>query len=121
MDRTVTKKINRQALIFVSALAVLSWLISGNKLVAFNVIIGGFISWLSIKELSWAVKKFFGKPVFQLAVVGLSYLKLGMIFVFLWFIAMHGWFNIFGLLTGFLVILIISVKEAYLHTRRQSF
>lgn len=121
MDRTVAKKINRQTLIFVPVLAILSWLISGNKLVAFNVIIGGFISWLSIKELSWAVKKFFGKPLFQFAVVGLSYLKLGAIFVFLWFIAMQGWFNIGGLLTGFIVILIVSVKEAYLHARRQTF
>jgi len=121
VDKTVAKKINKQTLIVVPALAALSWLISGNKMVAFNVIIGGFISWLSIKELSWAVKKFFGKPVFQLAVVGLSYLKLGAIFVFLWFIAMHGWFNITGLLTGFIVILIVSVKEAYLHARRQSF
>ncbi|MCS7164111.1 MAG: ATP synthase subunit I [Thermodesulfovibrio sp.] len=120
MDKEVIKKINRQTFILVPFLAILSYLIWQNEIVAFNVILGGMISWLSLRELAWAVKKFFGKPFFQLTVIGLSYIKLGAIFLFLWFIAIKGWFNIKGLLIGFIAILIISTKEAYLYVRRQT-
>ncbi|WP_353683860.1 ATP synthase subunit I [Thermodesulfovibrio sp. 3907-1M] len=119
MDREVQKRINRQTLILVPALALASYLLWQNEIVAFNVILGGLISWFSLRELAWAVKKFFGKPMFQLTVIGLSYVKLGGIFLFLWFIAINGWFSIKGLLIGFFAILVISVKEAYLHMKKQ--
>jgi len=119
MDKEVIKKINRQTLILVPALALASYLLWQDEIVAFNVILGGFISWLSLRELAWAVKKFFGKPMFQLTVIGLSYLKLGAIFLFLWFIAIKGLFNIKGLLIGFIAILIISAKEAYIYVKKQ--
>lgn len=121
MDREVIKRINKQTLLLVPAVAVASYLLWQNETVAFNVILGGFISWLSLRELAWAVKKFFGKPMFQLTVIGLSYIKLGLIFLFLWFIAIKGWFNIKGLLIGFLAVLVVSVKEAYLHIKKQNF
>ncbi len=57
--------------------------------------------------------------MFQLTVIGLSYLKLGVIFLFLMFLAIHGLFSIKGLLIGFIAILIISTKEAYLFIRGQ--
>lgn len=119
MDREVIKRINRQTLILVPALAGLSYLFWNDLIVTFNVILGGFLSWLSLRELAWAVKKFFGKPMFQLTVIGLSYLKLGAIFLFLWFIAIKGLFNIKGLLIGFIAILIISTKEAYIYIKKQ--
>lgn len=119
MEKEVIRRINRQTIIFVPLLALLSYLIWQNEIVSFNVILGGFISWLSLRELAWAVKKFFGKPMFQLTVIGLSYLKLGAIFLFLWFIAIKGLFNIKGLLIGFIAILIVSAKEAYLYIKRQ--
>ncbi|WP_297211223.1 MULTISPECIES: ATP synthase subunit I [Thermodesulfovibrio] len=119
MDREVIKRLNRQTLILVPVLSLASYLVWENEIVALNVILGGFISWLSLRELAWAVKKFFGKPMFQLTVIGLSYLKLGAIFLFLWFIAIKGWFNIKGLLIGFIAILIISTKEAYIYIKRQ--
>ncbi|MCS7202939.1 MAG: hypothetical protein NZ809_00620 [Thermodesulfovibrio sp.] len=119
MDKEVIKRINKYTFILLPLIALLSYLIWQNKVVTVNVFLGGFISWLSLRELSWAVKKFFGTPVFQIAVIGLSYLKLGAIFLFLWFIAAHGWFSVKGLLIGFLVILVVSLREAYLHARRQ--
>lgn len=121
MDREVIKRINKQTLLLVPAVGVASYLLWQNETVAFNVILGGFISWLSLRELAWAVKKFFGKPMFQLTVIGLSYIKLGLIFLFLWFIAIKGWFNIKGLLIGFLAVLVVSVKEAYFHIKKQNF
>jgi len=57
--------------------------------------------------------------MFQLTVIGLSYLKLGAIFLFLWFIAIKGLFNIKGLLIGFIAILILSTKEAYIYIKKQ--
>jgi len=119
MDREVIKRINKQTFILVPLLALASYLLWQNEIVSFNVIIGGFISWLSLRELAWAVKKFFGKPAFQLTVIGLSYLKLGAIFLFLWFIAIKGLFNIKGLLIGFIAILIVSAKEAYIYIKKQ--
>lgn len=119
MDREVIRRINRQTIIFVPILATASYLIWQDEIVAFNVILGGFISWLSLRELAWAVKKFFGKPMFQLTIIGLSYLKLGVIFLFLWFIAIKGLFNIKGLLIGFIAILIVSAKEAYVYIKKQ--
>ncbi len=119
MDKEVIRRINRQTIIFVPILAAASYLMWQNEIVAFNVILGGFISWLSLRELAWAVKKFFGKPMFQLTVIGLSYLKLGAIFLFLWFIAIKGLFNIKGLLIGFIAILIVSAKEAYVYIKKQ--
>lgn len=121
MDKTLLKKINKQSLIVLPILAVMGWLLSNSWLVAFNVLLGGLISWLSLRELAWAVKKFFGKPMFQVAIIGLSYIKLGLIFIFLWFLAKQGLFNLWGLMSGFLVILILSTREAYFHTRRQQF
>ncbi len=119
MDRAVIKKINKQTSILVPVLAALSYIIWQNEIVVFNIALGGFISWLNLRELAWAIKKFFGKPMFQLTVIGLSYLKLGLIFLFLWFIAAKGWFNVKGLLIGFIVILIVSIKEAYIYVKRQ--
>jgi hypothetical protein len=119
MDREVIKRINKQTFILVPLLALASYLLWQNEIVSFNVILGGFISWLSLRELAWAVKKFFGKPAFQLTVIGLSYLKLGAIFLFLWFIAIKGLFNIKGLLIGFIAILILSTKEAYIYIKKQ--
>ncbi|GEM_PF-485338 len=119
MEKEVIKKINRQTLIIVPILAGLSYLIWQDWIVSFNVVLGGFISWFSLRELAWAVKKFFGKPMFQLTVIGLSYIKLGAIFLFLWFFAIKGLFNIKGLLIGFLVILVVSAKEAYLYIKKQ--
>lgn len=119
MDKEAIKRINKQTLIFVPLLAGLSYLIWQDTIVTFNVILGGFLSWLSLRELAWAVKKFFGKPMFQLTVIGLSYIKLGAIFLFLWFIAIKGLFNIKGILIGFIAILIISSKEAYIYIKEQ--
>lgn len=119
MDKEVIKRLNRQTLILVPVLSLASYFVWESEIVALNVILGGFISWLSLRELAWAVKKFFGKPMFQLTVIGLSYLKLGAIFLFLWFIAIKGWFNIKGLLIGFIAILIISTKEAYIYIKNQ--
>ncbi len=119
MDKETIKRINKGAIILIPILAAGSYLFWEDKIVAFNVILGGFISWLSLRELAWAVKKFFGKPMFQLTVIGLSYLKLGAIFLFLWFIAIKGLFNIKGLLIGFIAILVVSVKEAYAFIKKQ--
>lgn len=119
MDKEAIKRINRGAIILIPILTVGSYLFWQDEIVAFNVILGGFISWLSLRELAWAVKKFFGKPMFQLTVIGLSYLKLGAIFLFLWFIAIKGLFNIKGLLIGFIAILVVSVKEAYDYIKKQ--
>lgn len=119
MDREAIRRINRQTIILIPLLTLASYLLWQNELMAFNVILGGFISWLSLRELAWAVKKFFGKPTFQLTVIGLSYLKLGAIFLFLWFIAIKGLFDVRGLLIGFIAILIISAKEAYVYVKKQ--
>lgn len=119
MNREAIKRINRQTFILISFLTLASYLLWQNELMAFNVILGGFISWLSIRELAWAVKKFFGKPMFQVTVIGLSYLKLGAIFLFLWIVAIKGLFNVKGLLIGFIAVLIISAKEAYIYVKNQ--
>lgn len=119
MDREVIKRINRQTLVLVPILAGISYLFWNDKIVSFNVLLGGLISWFSLRELAWAVKKFFGKPMFQLTVIGLSYLKLGAIFILLWFLAIKGLFNIKGLLIGFIAILVVSIKEAYVYMKRQ--
>lgn len=119
MDKEVLRRINRQSFIIVPLLAGLSYVFTNDLVVSLNVILGGLLSWLSLRELAWAVKKFFGKPMFQLTVIGLSYIKLGAIFLFLWFIAIKGLFNIKGLLIGFVAILVISTKEAYLYVKRR--
>lgn len=119
MDREVIKRINRQTFVLVPILAGISYLFWNDKIVSFNVLLGGLISWFSLRELAWAVKKFFGKPMFQLTVIGLSYLKLGAIFILLWFLATKGLFNIKGLLIGFIAILVVSIKEAYVYMKRQ--
>lgn len=121
MDKEVIKRINKQTLILLVVLATGSYLVWQNEIVTFNVILGGLISWLSLRELAWAVKKFFGKPMFQLTVIGLSYIKLGLIFLFLWFIAIKGLFDVKGLLIGFIATLIVSIKEACLYIKRQKF
>jgi hypothetical protein len=119
MEKEVIRKIDKQTIILIPLLTTLSYLIWQNEVIAFNIILGGFISWLSLRELAWAVKKFFGRPMFQIIIIGLSYLKLGVIFLFLWFIAVKGLFNVKGLLIGFIAVLIVSTKEAYLYIKKQ--
>jgi hypothetical protein len=121
MDKILIKKINKRTLVVLPILTGVSWLFFNSWLATFNVILGGLISWLSLNELFWAVKKFFGKPMFQVAIIGLSYIKIGIIFLFLWFLAMHGLFNLWGMITGFFAVLILSTLEAYFHVRRHQF
>lgn len=67
MDREVIRRVNRQTLILVPSLALATYLIWQDWIVTFNVLLGGFISWLSLRELAWAVKKFFlGNQCFSL-------------------------------------------------------
>lgn len=54
MDREVIKKINKQTSILVPVLAALSYIIWQNEIVVFNIALGGFISWLNLRELAWA-------------------------------------------------------------------
>jgi len=58
MDREVIKKINKQTSILVPVLAALSYIIWQNEIVVFNIALGGFISWLNLRELAWAIKIF---------------------------------------------------------------
>jgi hypothetical protein len=113
------KKTFKQSLILISLLAIASVFFMEWKF-PLSVIIGGIIFLASLWVLSWAVRKFLGKPMGQVIIVGISALKILVIFIILIALAMLGIINVVGLMTGFVVSLIVTLKEGFIAARQEA-
>ncbi len=113
------KKTFKQSLILVSLLAAGSVFFMEWKF-PLNVMIGGILFLASLWVLSKVVKQFLGKPMGQMIIVGVSALKILVIFIMLIALAMLGIINVVGLMTGFVASLIVTLKEGFIAARQEA-
>lgn len=113
------KRIFKQALIVISVLAAISFFFAEWRF-PLSVMIGGIIFLASLWSIFWAVRKFLGSAMAHPIIIGISSVKILLIFVILAALAMFGLINIVGLMTGFIASLIITVKEGFIAARQES-
>lgn len=113
------KKTFKQSLILISILAAGSVFFMEWRF-PLSVIIGGIIFLASLWALSWAVKKYLGKPMGQIIIVGISAMKILSIFIILAALAMLGLINVVGLMTGFVASLMVTLKEGFIAARQEA-
>lgn len=117
MER-MTKRIFKQAIIIVPIIAVISFFFAEWRF-PLSVLIGGMVFLVSLWSIAWAVKKYLGKAMAQLIIIGISTIKIFLIFVILAILATLKLINIIGLVIGFIVSLLIAVKEGFLTAKQE--
>ncbi len=115
----MTKRIYKQSIILLLVAAVLSSFYNWKEM-PLSIFIGGAISLLNFKGLSWGVHGFLATGGAKGKLIFLSFLRLMGIFATLVFIIYFRLVNVIGLLAGFTTVFIIIVKESYLYTSRNS-
>lgn len=119
MIETMTKRINKQAAVVIALLAIVSVFFTEWRF-PLSIIIGGIIFLASFWVIIWAVRKFAGKHMAQPIIMGISTLKILLIFAVLIVLAILKLINITGLVIGFTVSLIIMTKEGFIAARKES-
>jgi F0F1-type ATP synthase assembly protein I len=116
----MTKRVARQSAYAVIPLALLSLALPHTDWrSAFSVLLGGAISLASFRVVIWAVRRFLGAPMGQPVIIGLSAVKIIVIFLLLAALAMLKLIHPVGVTVGFTVVLIIIVKEGLVFARRE--
>lgn len=116
----MVKRIGKQSALIILPLAALSLLFAkGNWQFPSNVVLGGAISLLSFRVIVWAVRRFMGKPMGHPIIIGLSAVKILVIFMVLATLATFKLVNPVGLTVGFTVVLGIIVKEGLVAARKE--
>jgi len=116
---TMIKKIFKQSLILISILAAISIFFAEWRF-PLSVIIGGIIFLASLWSIFWSVRKFLGKAMAHPIIIGISTIKILLIFIVLVALAMLGLINVVGLMTGFIASLIVTVKEGFIAARQEA-
>jgi F0F1-type ATP synthase assembly protein I len=111
------KRITKQSLLTIPILASLSLFFTG-WLFPFNIILGGGISLFSFRTVAWAVRKFIGMQMVQPVIMGISILKVLLIFIFLIIFAYFRLLLPIPLMVGFIVVLAIVIKEGFITSRK---
>jgi F0F1-type ATP synthase assembly protein I len=113
------QRTTKQSLIIIPALAATSFFFS-DWLFAFNVLLGGGISLLSFRTVAWSVRKFIGMQMVQPVIMGISILKVTLIFLFLVILAYFRLIKPIPLMVGFILVLAIVIKEGFIASRKDS-
>ncbi len=113
------KKIFKQALIAIAIVVMISFFFTEWRF-PFSVIIGGIIFLASLWSIFWAVRKFLGKAMAQPIIIGISSIKILFIFIILAILAILELINVVGLVTGFVVSLIITLKEGFITVKHET-
>jgi len=115
------QRITKQSLIIIPALAATSFFFPDTDwLFAFNVILGGGISLFSFRTVAWSVRKFLGMQMVQPVIMGISILKVILIFLFLVILAYFRLIMPIPLMVGFVLVLAIVIKEGFIASRKAS-
>lgn len=113
------RAISRQSAAVIVPLALVMLLFDQwNWRMPFSVIAGGVISLVSFRVIVWTVTKFLGQEMGQPIIMGISSLKILVIFLLLALLAYFRLVNVPGLVVGFTAVLILIIKEGYLFARR---
>ena len=85
---------------------------------AFNMLLGGGISLFSFRTVAWSVRKFLGMQMAQPAIMGISIVKITLIFVFLVILAYFRLIRPIPLMLGFIVVIAIVIREGFIASRK---
>lgn len=117
MERMI-KRIFKQAIIIIPIIAIISFFFAEWRF-PLSVLIGGIVFLLSLWSIAWAVKKYLCKAMAQQIIIGISTIKILLIFFVLAILAMFKLINIIGLVIGFIISLLIAVKEGFLTAKQE--
>jgi F0F1-type ATP synthase assembly protein I len=110
MLRSISKKV----LILLPLLSAAAWIIwSNNWRIAFSLFIGGILSFISLRVIAWAVRRFFGTSMAQSIIIGISAIKILIMFVLMVVLATFGMLHITSMITGFTIVLALIIMEGY--------
>ena len=113
------QRTTKQSLIIIPALAAASFFFS-DWLFAFNILLGGGISLFSFRTVAWSVRKFIGMQMVQPVIMGISILKVTLIFLFLVILAYFRLIKPIPLMVGFIIVLAIVIREGFIASRKDS-
>jgi F0F1-type ATP synthase assembly protein I len=113
------KRITKFSLIITIPIAVISFFFT-DLLFAFNVLLGGIISLLSFRVMTWAVTNFIGQQMAQAFIMGISVAKLLAIFITLALLAYFQLIKAVPLLAGFTLVLGVIIVESLRAARKAS-
>jgi hypothetical protein len=114
------KRINRQAILVLIPLSLLSALIEWKKL-PLSILTGGALALVNLKGLHWEVLGLTNPEAARGAMGNLlffSMFRLLIIFIILTVLLSFRLINILGALTGLTVVLILIIKEGLVEARR---
>ncbi len=111
------QRITKQSAIVIPILAVISFFFTA-WIFPFNIVLGGAISLFSFRTVAWAVRKFIGMQMAHALIMGISILKVFLIFVFLVILAYFRLVMPIPLMIGFIAVLAIVIKEGFITSRK---
>jgi F0F1-type ATP synthase assembly protein I len=115
----MVQRTTKLSFIVIPALAAISLFFS-DWLFALNVLLGGFISLFSFRTVAWSVRKFLGVQMGQPVLMGISILKVTLIFVLLVLLAYFKLVRPAPLMIGFICVLAIVIKEGLVTAKQES-
>jgi len=108
------QKIYKRVLIIIPVLAIVAGVIWWQEWrIPFSVLVGGALSLISLRIIVWAVQKFLGTSMAQPIIIGISTIKIFVMFAIMVVLAVFGLLNVVAMITGFTVVLILTTIEGY--------
>jgi hypothetical protein len=115
----MTGNISRFSMFIIPPVALVS-LFFADWSFAFNILLGGAINLVSFRAIVWAVRKFIGMQMAQAVIMGISFLKITAIFIFLIVMAYFELLLPVPLLAGFTLVLAIMIWQGIVMAGRAS-
>ena len=119
MDTMVKRTAKQSVFVLIPAALIALLATRGEWRPALSILIGGAISFGSFRVIVWAVRRFLGRQMAQPIIMGLSVIKILLIFVILVVLSLLRVIEPIGIVVGFTLVLIIMTKEGFLFARRQ--
>lgn len=113
----IVKAVSRQALIILAPLCVISLFFTGWRF-AFSMAVGGLVGVGNLGGLAWSVPALIGTEKSRTKMIFLSGFKLLIVFSVLISLALLRLLNVWGLIPGFTVVMILIIKEGLLAAKR---
>lgn len=85
----------------------------GDWRIPFSIFVGGALSIVSLRIIVWAVQRFLGTSMAQPIIIGISTLKIFVMFAIMVALAVLGLLNVVAMITGFTVVLFLTTVEGY--------
>lgn len=120
MELMIKRTAKQSVLVVIPAALIALLYTSGEWRPALSILIGGAISLASFRVIVWGVRKFIGRQMAQPIIMGLSVIKILVIFVILVLLSLFRVIEPIGIVIGFTLVLVIITKEGFLFARRES-